>query len=78
MSFYLAVSWIIPKYRSSYLPSTSLQVCHLMLLFNSKLRTMHNIKHPYMKTEKEPAQDQRLWEKETEEKGYKKIDMKIM
>jgi hypothetical protein len=31
-----------------------------------------------MKTEKEPAQDQRLWEKETEEKGYKKIDMKIM
>ena len=46
---------------------------------------MHNIKHPYMKTEKEPAQEQRfsfvhskLWEQETEQNWYKKVVMKIM
>jgi len=46
---------------------------------------MQNIKHPYMRTEKEPAQDQsfsfihrKLWEQETDKKGYKKFGMKII
>jgi len=76
----VVVSSIIPKSRSNRLPSTSLQVYHPMLFFNSRLRTMHNIKHPYMRTEKEPAQDQifsflhsKLWEQETEQKGYRNI-----
>jgi len=77
---YVVVSSLTPKYRSSRLPSTFLQVYHPMLLFNSRLRTMHNIKYPFMRTEKEPAQDQRfpfihgkLWEQETEQKGCRKI-----
>jgi hypothetical protein len=41
---------------------------------------MQNIKHPYTETEQQPAQEQnfsfinrKLWEQETEQKGYKKI-----
>lgn len=79
-SFYWANSWTIPACRSSVFPSTLLEICRRLLLFNSRLKTVQNTKHIFIKTEKELARDQRvsflnctLWEQETEQKDCKKI-----